>query len=222
MSSTKIILAAVVAVLAVGGVSAVVMNSNKPIVVDKLMSKSSEIMMKKDEAMMKKTRTSAEIESMKKDEAMAMGEMSFEEKAAFEKLSPDQQEMFMMQKENMMKDGVTMDSVIKKGEPSTKKAGYIDYSIENLAANSTGKNIIFFKASWCPTCKAVDADITANEAKIPDGVNIMKVDYDTSTELKKKYGVTQQHTFVVIDKDGNKITSNQGAPTLDAILALVK
>jgi thioredoxin 1 len=151
-----------------------------------------------------------------------MEKMTPGEKAAFEKMTPAQKESMMMEKEKMMKDGVPGDSMMKKDEVMMKKTGYIDYSIENLAANSAGKNIIFFKASWCPTCKTVDADITTNLSKIPAGVNIMKTDYDNSTELKKKYGVTQQHTFVVVDKDGNKISSNIGAPTLDAVLALVK
>lgn len=241
MSSTKIISAVVVAVLAIVGISAVALNSNKPAVADKAMSKTSEVMVKKDDAMMKKEEamkkegamkkamTPAEMEAMKKEEAMMMEKMTPEELAAFKKLSPADQEKMMMEKSKMMKEGVPgdammkkEDAMMKKDEVMVKKTGYLDYSVENLAANASGKNIIFFKASWCPTCKAVDSDIIANSSKIPAGVNIMKADYDTSTELKKKYGVTQQHTFIVVDKDGNQISKNTGAPTLDAVLALVK
>ncbi len=229
MSTKSILITAVIAVLAVAGISAVALNQPKPAILDKAMSKTSEVMMKKegDKMMDKKSSWSpAEMEKMMKDEAMMMSKMTPEEKMAFDKLTPEQK----MEKEKMlMKDGVSMDGAMKKDDAMMKKeegtmskTGYIDYSAEALASNSTGKNIIFFKASWCPTCKAVDSDILANVSKIPAGVNIMKADYDTSTDLKKKYGVTIQHTFVVVDKDGNQITKSQGQPTLEAVLALVK
>ena len=114
------------------------------------------------------------------------------------------------------------EAMMKKEEESMVKTGYLDYSEETLSANKSGKNILFFKASWCPTCKSVDSDINANLSKIPSGTNILKIDYDSGIELKKKYGVTVQHTFVVVDNNGNKISSNIGAPSLDKILDLVK
>ena len=116
----------------------------------------------------------------------------------------------------------TGEAMMKKEEESMVKTGYLDYSEETLSANKSGKNILFFKASWCPTCKSVDSDINANLSKIPSGTNILKIDYDSGIELKKKYGVTVQHTFVVVDNNGNKISSNIGAPSLDNILDLVK
>jgi len=36
-------------------------------------------------------------------------------------------------------------------------------------------------------------------SEIPENVNLLKVDYDNSTDLKEKYGVTMQHTFVLVD-----------------------
>jgi hypothetical protein len=38
----------------------------------------------------------------------------------------------------------------------------------------------------------------------------LKTDYDSNNELKKKYGVTYQHTFVQIDSNGNMITKWNG------------
>jgi len=67
------------------------------------------------------------------------------------------------------------------------------------------KNVLFFHASWCPTCRAADANIKANLLSIPPSLTIHQVDYDTSTELKKKYGVTYQHTFVQVDESGAMI-----------------
>jgi hypothetical protein len=33
----------------------------------------------------------------------------------------------------------------------------------------------------------------------------LKTDYDSNIDLRKKYGVTSQHTFVQIDSSGNLI-----------------
>ena len=73
-------------------------------------------------------------------------------------------------------------------------------------------------AEWCPTCRAVDADISANLADIPADTVILKVNYDAAAELKEKYGVTYQHTFVRVDGQGNKLELWNGSPTLEAIL----
>jgi thioredoxin 1 len=243
MSSTKIISAVVVAVLAVGGITAFAMNSNKPAVVEKVMSKTSEVMVKKDDAMMKKDETmkkswtSAELDKMMKDEVMEMSKMSPAEKMAFEKMTPAQKEAMIMQKEKMMKDGVPGDGMMMKNEDPNRpvaqiatttpaeavsisvKTGYIAYSAEAITANADGTNIIFFHAPWCPTCKAGEADINSNLTAIPAKFNILKTDFDTSTTLKQKYGVTSQSTFVKVDKDGNKISIGNGFTKLADIVA---
>ena len=41
--------------------------------------------------------------------------------------------------------------------------------------------------------------------KIPAGINIVEVDYDSHQDLRVKYGVRTQHTFVQVDQGGNKI-----------------
>lgn len=98
---------------------------------------------------------------------------------------------------------------------------YQDYAPAKLASAKTGKVVLFFKASWCPTCKAVDADITQNLDQIPGNIRILKVDYDNSTELKAKYGVTYQHTFVQVDADGKLLKKWSGSPTLNNLLGEV-
>jgi hypothetical protein len=44
------------------------------------------------------------------------------------------------------------------------------------------------------------------------------VDYDTSTELKKKYGVVTQHTTVVLNSDGSKKSKKIGARTVAEVV----
>jgi thiol-disulfide isomerase/thioredoxin len=114
-------------------------------------------------------------------------------------------------------------SMMDKGDTMMKAGSYEAYSPEKvMLASATHDVILFFKASWCPTCRAVDADIKANLGKIPSGLAILDVNYDDSTALKQKYGVTYQHTFVQVDKDGTLIKKWSGSPTLTAIVAEVK
>lgn len=99
---------------------------------------------------------------------------------------------------------------------------YEDYSEEKLALATTGKVILFFKAGWCSECAEVNANIISHLTDIPQNIAILKVDYDRSTALKKKYQVTYQHTFVQVDAAGNLIKKWSGSPTLAEIIAQIK
>jgi thioredoxin 1 len=126
----------------------------------------------------------------------------------------------MMEGDAMMekKDGAMME----KDGAMMSKGGYEAYDPSKLAMAEKGKVVLFFKASWCPSCRALDADIKASLADIPAGVTILEVDYDKSAELKQKYGVTMQHTLVQVDKDGNQITKWSGGATLEDIVKNLK
>lgn len=102
---------------------------------------------------------------------------------------------------------------------NTTAGSYEVYAPEKLAKASDGKVVLFFKASWCPTCKALDGNIKANLDKIPSDVTILEVDYDKYEDLKKKYNVTYQHTMVQVDSSGEMIKKWSGSPTLDSILS---
>jgi thiol-disulfide isomerase/thioredoxin len=102
-----------------------------------------------------------------------------------------------------------------------KSGSYVAYDANKLQA-ATGTRILFFHAAWCPTCRAVDADIVKNAQKIPAEVSIFKVNYDDATDLKKKYGVTYQHTFVMVDAEGNALKTWSGSPTLEKLLTMQK
>lgn len=82
------------------------------------------------------------------------------------------------------------------------KGSYVDYDVETFAKSSDSKRILFFHATWCPQCRALDESL--KEADIPDGVAIFKVDYDKNQDLRKKYGVTIQTTLVRVDNQDNK------------------
>jgi thiol:disulfide interchange protein len=61
---------------------------------------------------------------------------------------------------------------------------------------------LFFHADWCSTCQNFEKQILASK-DIPRDVIILKVNYDTATELKKKYSILSQSTFVQVDSQGN-------------------
>lgn len=99
---------------------------------------------------------------------------------------------------------------------------YETYAPEKLSKAETGRVVLFFHASWCPTCRALNSNIEASKSIIPADVTILKTDYDTETELKKKYGVTTQHTLVQVDKDGNMLTKWSGGSTIESIISKLK
>lgn len=80
-----------------------------------------------------------------------------------------------------------------------------------------GQVVLFFHAPWCPTCKTTQENLEADPAAIPAGLTIVKVDYDTSDELKQRYGIATQHTFVQVDADGNELAKWTGSSTADEI-----
>jgi thiol-disulfide isomerase/thioredoxin len=102
-------------------------------------------------------------------------------------------------------------------EPTTAGA-YREYS-EVAVAEADGRVLLFFHASWCPQCRAIEDDILAQG--VPAGVTILHVDYDTHQDLRQRYGVTLQTTFVEVDAAGEPLQTHvaYSEPTLDAVVA---
>ncbi|CAN5151507.1 hypothetical protein BH11PAT4_BH11PAT4_6460 [soil metagenome] len=143
--------------------------------------------------------TYAQTKKTKDDEKMAM------EKASMEK---DAMAKDTMEKDSMEKDAMAKDTMGLKGS-------FVAYDTAKLADAEKGKVVLFFSASWCPTCQAANKNLTSSTA--PDGLTLLKVDYDNSTELKQKYGVTYQHTFVQVDASGKLLKKWSGSETYSAI-----
>lgn len=79
--------------------------------------------------------------------------------------------------------------------------GYVEYSQENLAKSEGTSRVVFFHANWCSTCNYFEGQIESDG--VPEGVTILKVDYDKDTDVKKLYGVSVQSTFVLLDDNGD-------------------
>ncbi len=100
---------------------------------------------------------------------------------------------------------------------SAMTKNYVEYTQKAYDDAASMKRVLFFAASWCPTCRAADKDFNANLDKIPADVIILKTDYDTQTALKTKYGITHQHTFVYVNAKGEALKKWSGGATVEII-----
>lgn len=121
-----------------------------------------------------------------------------------------EEEMKAMEGDEMMEDDEMMenDEVMENTdeEANLGNAQYIAYS-ETKYKELLGKEpfAIFFHAPWCPVCKGLEKDINAELSQFPKGVNILKADFDTETELRFKYDIGSQSTFVIVDGKGEYV-----------------
>jgi thiol-disulfide isomerase/thioredoxin len=99
---------------------------------------------------------------------------------------------------------------------------YKAYTQEELTFAENGKVVLFFKATWCPSCRSLDKNIKENIGSIPENVKILEVDYDTNPDLKTKYGVTTQHTLVQVDSSGELIKKWSGGSTLESVVTQIQ
>src|SRR5258708_27362873 len=77
--------------------------------------------------------------------------------------------------------------------------------------NADGKpNIVYFHATWCPTCKLQQpiVDRLAARPELKD-VTIFVADYDKEVPLNRAMKVTQQPTFLVF-KGGHDVARSTG------------
>ncbi len=102
--------------------------------------------------------------------------------------------------------------------PAMSTGGFIDYAdyAQNPQAHAEGDVVLFFNATWCPTCQ--EATKNLEQADFPGELTVVSVDYDSQTDLRKRYGVTTQHTFVQVSADGEEIEKFTGATTVEQIL----
>lgn len=99
------------------------------------------------------------------------------------------------------------------------KGAYLAYA-DGVIGNGQ-KSVLFFHASWCPSCKKANTFLESYYAGNDVPLTVYKVDYDSNKELRSRYGVTYQHTFVVIDGEGKAIKTVLG-PTNAQLEVLLK
>jgi len=113
-------------------------------------------------------------------------------------------------------EGAMMEDDKAVMEPTTGTyTGYVDGVIGNGQ-----ESVLFFHAAWCPTCVAEDTNFVERASNENLSINVYKLDYDSNTELRTQFGVTNQHTLVHINGEGEVIESITG-PTAEQIEAMV-
>ena len=129
----------------------------------------------------------------------------------------------MTEEDKMMDDGAMTDEEKMETGQMEDPGVYKNYSTAEVAAQQAAGNkvVLFFHASWCPFCKTADEAFVSRPDEIPSKVGLLKIDYDSNIELRKKYGVTYQHTFVQIDANGEKVAIWSGGD-IDALRANYK
>ena len=150
-----------------------------------------------DDVMMKKSEDEA---MMKKDESM-------------DKMEKEA----MLQEETMMKKE---DTSLEGQEVMTKELAWVYANYDSSLVGATDDTVLFFHASWCPSCVAANKGISAGT--VPEGLTILKADFDSETELRKQYWVTGQHTFVQVDANGNEIKKWVGGNSVEDIVERVQ
>lgn len=108
----------------------------------------------------------------------------------------------------------TEDAAMTDGEAMAEEGAWIDqaaYDADPAKYHAAGDVVLFFNASWCPTCQATVKSLDADGT--PAGLTVVNVDFDNADDLRQQYGVTVQHTFVQISANGKQIGKWTGSRT---------
>ena len=96
------------------------------------------------------------------------------------------------------------------------------YSAAALAeAQKADKPVaLHFRADWCPTCRAQDKVLESLKTEPGLDLTVFAVNYDTEKDLKRRFQINSQSTFVVLK--GQKETSRLVGDTskLNILMAL--
>ncbi len=103
-------------------------------------------------------------------------------------------------------------------EPTDDRGSFLPYSAELVAANAEEGAVLFFNAAWCPTCQIAKKNFSENANSLPDGLHILDLDFDDNQDLRVRYGVTVQHTFVQVDENGELIKKWTGSFIVDQLV----
>lgn len=150
-----------------------------------------------------------------------------------EKEMNDSNDIMVIEKQKMIKDVVQwsekieideMKSVMDENLDKEMTLWYLDYD-PILVEKSLAKGVdvvLFFHASRCSSCRRLHKNLIAEISDIPQNVQIFRLDYDNEKELRKKYGITSQHTLVALNSDGSLKNKVVWANDLNDVLNLLK
>ena len=116
------------------------------------------------------------------------------------------------------------EEIVEEVQEDTQWETYVEYSAADVdQALADGKKVaLFFHASRCPSCRALEKEINENISQLPQDSVTFKVNYDKETNLKKQYGVTTQHTIVVIDENKDQTDKKSGSVDLAKLISMLQ
>jgi thiol-disulfide isomerase/thioredoxin len=117
-----------------------------------------------------------------------------------------------------MMNGSKNDSMMGNGSMMEKPVGYVPFTKAAYdKARGEGKVVFLeFYASWCPICAAQAPALEAAFSELKDpGVVAFRVNYKDSdtdadeVEMARLFGITYQHTHIILDSEGNVAKRSQ-------------
>ncbi len=108
-------------------------------------------------------------------------------------------------------------------EPQESNAEYLELNTENLEIYLGKRKIaLFFHADWCPSCRTANTEIAENIKTFPNDTVVLKANFDTETKLREKFGITQQHSVVIINKKNEVVQKLAYGFTIDQLKLALK
>ncbi len=97
------------------------------------------------------------------------------------------------------------------------------FSQEALAAaeKSGAPVALHFHADWCPTCRAQDKALQSLKSEKGLDLTVLTANYDTETNLKRRFKINTQATFVVL-KGQTEVARLVGDSSVEKIRSALK
>lgn len=81
----------------------------------------------------------------------------------------------------------------------------------NKSASSSGVNVVYFGATWCPPCRQAKPKFIELSSELSSKASFRVVDVDQEKEFSQKYAIRSIPMIVVL-KEGNEVARFNGGP----------
>jgi thioredoxin 1 len=112
-------------------------------------------------------------------------------------------------------------------ETATGESTYVGYTHEAYTQAQADGKVIFleFYANWCPSCRVQEPILKQAFSELGDpNVAGFRVNYndsetdDDERDRAREFGISYQHTHVIIDTEGNPVTKSLSLWQKDTVL----